>query len=335
YYYVVRAYDAVNLVESQNSNEFGPVDPYGANCDCCPIFTDDMESGNPGWTHDADPSYRDEWELGSPNGKSFDPSLAHSGANVWGTDLGNGSRDGQYRASTTSWLISPTLDFSAFEQGYITMMYYRWLSVERHPQDEATVQVNTGSGWQRIWQNTQNDDTVDTEWRLQYLDLSPYVLGQSSVRVAFVLETNNSTQFGGWNIDDVEICYTAPSPCDYFFYVGDSLAENQGNNLFFEITNGADTNVDMLGMEISWSADNSLLKRIMTQGGGPGVVWTATRSEPSPVEAIFDTPVPFAPGETIQFKLQFQPGQMRGSAMTLRFITACGTSSEVVVQVPE
>ncbi|MFC1544491.1 hypothetical protein ACFL4Y_04500, partial [Gemmatimonadota bacterium] len=64
YYYVVRAYDVVNLIESQDSNEFGPVEPYGANCECCPIFFDDMESGNIGWEHGASPSYRDEWELG-------------------------------------------------------------------------------------------------------------------------------------------------------------------------------------------------------------------------------------------------------------------------------
>jgi type II secretory pathway pseudopilin PulG len=331
YYYVVRAYDVVNLVESQNSNEFGPVEPYGASCECCPIFGDDMESGNVGWSHGGT---RDDWELNVPNGKSFDPSLAHSGSFVWGTDLGRGSSDGQYRASADYYLITPTLDLSAFEEGYITLSYWRWLSVERYNKDIAQIKVDVGTGWQVVYQNPQAD-LVDTSWRLQYIDLSPYVRGHASVRIGWFLDTNNSTQFGGWNIDDVEICYTAPSPCDYFFYVGDSVAESQGNNLFFDITNGSDGAVTMLGMEMNWSAEGSLLKLIRTQAGGPGEVWAAATAQPAPLEALFDTPVPFATGETIKFKLQFQPGQMRGSAMSIRFITACGRSSEIVIQVPE
>ena len=335
YYYVVRAWDAVNMLESQNSNEFGPVEPYGANCDCCPLFSDDMESGNIGWTHGASPGYKDDWELGRPRGKSFDPSLAYSGSRVWGTDLGGWRRDGQYRSNVSSWLISPTLDFSGITDGYIMMSYYRWLSVEDSRSDKAQIQVNDGSGWVTIWQNSQNNDTVDTEWKLQLLDLSQWAIGKSSFRIAFVLTTNRSQQFGGWNIDDVEICYTSPSECDYFFYVGDSIAENQGNNLFFEITNGADVAVDMLGMQIGWSAEGSLLKTIQTQAGGPGIVWTTATPAAPVVDAMFSTAVPFNPDETIKFKLRFQPGQMRGSALTLRFITACGTSSEIVIMVPE
>jgi hypothetical protein len=335
YWYVIRAYDAVNLIESQNSNEFGPIEPYGANCDCCPLFVDDMESGNVGWSSGASPSYKNDWEIGRPRGKSFDPSLAHSGSNVWGTDLGAGSRDGQYRSRVTEWLISPTMDMSGMEEGYILMSYYRWLSVETHQKDQASIQIDNGSGWQTIFQNSQNDNTVDTEWKLQVLDLTQYALGHGSVRIAFVLETNNSQQFGGWNIDDVEICYTAPGECDYFRYVGDSIAENQGNNLFFEITNASGRDVEMLGMHLGWSEEGSLLKRISTQGGGPGEVWEASVSQPPIVEAMFTSTVPFEEEETIRFRLTFQPGQMRGSAMTIRFVTACGISSEIVIQVPE
>lgn len=333
YWYIVRAYDAINIIESQDSNEFGPVEPYGASCECCPIFVDDMESGNLGWTHGGD---RDDWELGRPGGKSFDPSLSYSGAHVWGTDLGSEpSRDGQYRSRADSWLITPALDFSGFEEGYIHMSYYRWLTVENSNKDKAQIRINNGEGWETVWQNMQADNTVDEDWKLQYLDLSQWVIGRSDVRVLFSLTTNATTQFGGWNIDDVEICYTAPTPCDYFQYVGDSVATSQGNNLFFDITNASDLVVDMLGMEIGWSAPNSLLKYIRTQAGGPGLVWETGTSLPPIVEAMFTTPVHFEVGETVRFKLQFQPGQMRGSALTLRFITACGRSAQIVIQVPE
>jgi hypothetical protein len=326
-------------IQSQNSNEFGPVEPYGATCECCPIFVDDMEVGDLGWAHGADPVHKDEWELGVPQGKSFDPILANSGSNVWGIDLGAGSQDGQYRGNTESWLVSPTIDFSGFENGYIHMSYYRWLSVENATKDKAQVRINTGDGWQVVWQNSQSNDTVDSAWKLQFIDLSQWVLGYHNVQIAFYMNTNASTQYGGWNIDDVEICYTAMGPCDYFFYVGDSIAENQGNNLFFDITNGTDTYVFMQGIKMGWSAENSRLSIIRTQGGGPGEVWRAAVAELPVVEAMFHTWVEFAPngqsGDTMTFKLQYAPGQMRGSALTMRFLTACGWSSEVVVQVPE
>jgi hypothetical protein len=335
YWYVIRAYDPVEIIESQNSNEFGPIQPFGANCECCPLFVDDMESGNVGWSSGASPSYKNDWAIGSPNGKSFDPSLAYSGGGVWGTDLGEGSRDGQYRSSVTEWLISPTLDVSAMEDGYVVMSYYRWLSVETHQKDKASIQIDTGSGWQIVWQNSQNGSTVDTRWRLQMLDLTEHALGHSNVRIAFVLETNSSQQFGGWNIDDVEICFTAPGDCDYFRYVGDSIAENQGNILFFEIRNASGYIAEMQGMYLNWSEEGSLLKEIAAQGGGPGLVWEASVAQGPVVEAMFTEVVPFDVDEAIRFKLTFQPGQMRGSAMMLRFITACGTSTEIVIQIPD
>ena len=331
YYYMIRAYDVINDIESMDSNEFGPVDPSGAGCVCCPILSDDFESGNMGWTSGGT---RDDWQLGVPRGKSSDPSLAYSGASVWGNDLGDGSLDGQYRARANNYLISPTMDFSGFTEGYVILSYYRWLTVEDSNKDKAQVRVNVGSGWETVWQNIQSDDTVDSGWKLQYIDLSQQVLGQSSVQIAFTLETNASQQFGGWNIDDFLVCYTAPSPCDYFIYVGDSVAQNQGNNLFFDITNAAVEAVDMLGMEVGWSAEGSLLKRIRTQGSGPGLVWTGIPAQPTVVVAMFDTPVPFAVDETIRFKLVYQPGQLRGSALTLRFLTECGWSKEIVIMIP-
>ena len=343
YYYVIRAYDAINDIESRDSNEFGPVEPYGQSCECCPIFVDDMEIGNLGWTHGGT---KDDWELGTPGGKGFDPSLAHSGGNVWGTDLGIGAGNGLYQVNTASWLTSPSLDFSGFSEGYVIMQYWRWLTVESSQKDKAQVLVNDGTGWEMIWQNTQNDNTVDTEWKKQFIDLSRKARGAHDFRVMFYLETDNRTQFGGWNIDDVEVCYTAATPCDYFDYDGPSVTTTQGNNLFFDIYSLATVPVDMLGMEISWSAPGSLLKRVKVDGYNWN--WIADTSQPSGVELYFDTPVafpafvgdPLDPGDVaaadrIGFQLQFQPGQMRGAAITLRFITACGKSTEIVMQVPE
>jgi len=270
-----------------------------------------------------------------PGGKSFDPSLAYSGSHVWGQDLGQGELDGQYTSYTESWLISPSMDLSAFTDGFITLKYWRWLSVENFNADKARVQVNDGTGWQTVFQNTQNDDTVDSNWRLQMIDLTQWVLGKSNVQLMWNIETNKSTQYGGWNIDDVEVCYSAPGPCDFFLYVGDSIAENQGNVLFFEITNGALTNIVMEGMIMGWSNDNSLLKRIFVQVGAYGEVWEAPVAAAPVVTAIFYMPVEFGPGETLPFKLEYAPGQMRGSALWMRFITNCGETTEIVIMVPE
>jgi len=261
--------------------------------------------------------------------------VAHSGANVRGNDIGAGSYDGMYRSRADNYIISPTIDLSGFTDGTILLSYWRWLSVQRGNRDQAEVKINTGSGWVTMWGNTSDVNTVDTAWKEQLLDLTPYgALGSSNVRIAWTLDTNNSQQFGGWNIDDVEVCYTSAGPCDNFLYVGDSVALNQGNNLFFDIINNDENPVVMLGMIINWSSEGSMLKSISTQGSGPGEVWITAVSQAPEVEATFHTAVPFNGDETIRFKFRYQPGQMRGSALRLRFITDCGVSKEIVVQLP-
>ncbi len=332
YWYIIRAYDIVNDLLSMASNEFGPVEPFGDACECCPIFQDDFESGNLGWTSGGN---RDDWQLGRPRGKSFDPSVAHSGANVWGNDIGEGSFDGMYRSRADNWIISPTMDLSGYNNGTVMLSYWRWLSVQQGTHDDAELRIDNGSGWQTMWQNQSDVNTVDGEWKEQLLDLTPYlVLGSPNVRIAWALDTNNSQQFGGWNIDDVEVCYTSAGPCDIFLYIGDSVALNQGNNLFFDIFNTSDVPVDMLGMIIDWSVEGSLLKSIATQGSGPGEVWTTAVSQAPTVEATFSTPVTFDADGSVRFKLRYQPGQLRGSALRLRFITECGVSNEIVIQLP-
>jgi hypothetical protein len=328
YYYIVRAYDPTNDLQSMPSNEFGPVEPFGGNCDCCPVFQDDFESGDTGWRSGGD---RNDWQIGRPRGKSFDPTVAHSGANVRGNDIGEGSYDGMYRARADNWVISPSIDLSAFSTGTVMLSYWRWLSVQQATGDKAEVWVDNGHGWQVIWVNAADVNTIDTEWKEQLLDLTPYgVLGSSNVRLSWSIDSNNSQQFGGWNIDDVLVCFTSAGACDQFLYVGDSVVLNNGNNLFFDITNSMDIPVTMLGMIINWSVDGSLLKSISC----PGEVWVAAVAEAAPLEANFHTDVPFYPHETITFKFRFQPGQMRGAAMRLKFITACGVSNEIVIQLP-
>jgi len=332
YWYTIRAYDAVNDLFSMASNEFGPVEPYGENCDCCPIFQDDFEGGNLGWTSGGS---RNDWQLGRPRGKSFDPSVAHSGANVRGNDIGEGSYDGMYRARADNYVISPTIDLSGYSSGTVTLKYWRWLSVEDGDKDEAEVLVYDGEDWIVIWTNTTEGNTIDSGWKEQLLDLTSYgVLGKSNIQLAWSMDSNNSSQFGGWNIDDVEVCYTSPGPCDEFIYVGNSANVNNGNNVFFNITNISGHEVELRAMTINWPDEGGLLKSISTTAGGPGGVWTTAVAEGPELEATFQTVVPFAVGETIRFKFQYQPGNMGGRPLELTFTSECGSSTTIFITMP-
>ncbi len=165
------------------------------------LFQDDFEGSSLNWTINGG-----EWEwdapqgLGGANYGNPDPSSAHSGTKVIGTDL---TGDGDYDPNTNCSITSPPIDCS----GYIgvTLSFYRWLNVERSTYDQATVEVsNDGTNWTVIWQNPDNQ-TTDNAWVYQEFDISSVADNQPTVYVRFTLQSDGSWQYSGWNIDDVVI----------------------------------------------------------------------------------------------------------------------------------
>lgn len=175
----------------------------------------DFESGAAGWTHGTygdTANLTDEWQLGTPAGKfgttsdhgiTFydwrDANGAFSGTQAFGTDLGIGTSDGLYTSNEHCWLRSPI--WNASGKWGMKLRYRRWLSSDSGASDQLRIRVNGNV----VWTNNSEAPTLETAWSLQELDISPYADNQSSLQIEFELKTNPSLQFGGWNVDDVQL----------------------------------------------------------------------------------------------------------------------------------
>ncbi len=162
------------------------------------LFSDDFEGGTNGWTH-GQIATQDDWQLGVPQGQSGDPSSAYSGSNVWGNDLGPSGWNGEYKPNVSNWLRSPVINCSSAVG--TTLSFRRWLTVEEGIYDQAKIKVNGAV----VWQNPSSGNLIDTAWTLQEVDIANWADGNSSVQIEFTLETDGGVEFGGWNIDDLEV----------------------------------------------------------------------------------------------------------------------------------
>jgi choice-of-anchor B domain-containing protein len=153
-----------------------------------------------GWTHGGITG-TDEWARGTPARRELDPYRTPSGVKCFGTDLGNGT-DGLYANNSYTWLESPAINLSAARRA--RLRFNRWLRVDDAAQDLARVLVNGTE----IWRNPTNGGTLqslDQEWATMDFDVAALADGVPNTKVRFELQTDASVQFGGWNIDDVEI----------------------------------------------------------------------------------------------------------------------------------
>jgi type II secretory pathway pseudopilin PulG len=203
YYYGVRAYTA-ELV-SALSNVGGPAVAVRDGAVNEILFADNFEASL-GWTHGAS-SGTDNWAIGDPaglHGSSLgypDPQNAVSGVKVAGTKITGSS--GLYARNSSMWFTSPKVDCQSASN--VKMLFSRWLNVERSTRDRAEIYVRwLGSGWQRVWQNSSSGNTTDNAWSPFELDIS-VVAGRRDVQVQFVLTSNSSNDFTGWNIDDFQL----------------------------------------------------------------------------------------------------------------------------------
>ncbi len=163
-------------------------------------FTDFEGSTDGGWTHGASQG-TDDWARGKPGRRAGDPYAAFSGTKVFGTDLGTAS-DGEYEKSVTTFLDSPQINLSNVRG--IRLRFQRWLNVEDSSFDQARILVNNVEVWKNPG-NGSNLQTRDVEWLTSDLDISDEADDRVSVRVRFELKTNGTNNYGGWNLDDVEI----------------------------------------------------------------------------------------------------------------------------------
>lgn len=167
------------------------------------VWFDDIET-NRGWTTGITSGTVNDWQRGSPAGRTgtgwSDPASAWSGTTVWGTDLGNTigttSFNGAYYANMNAWLQSPAIPTNGV-QG-IKLRFRRWLTV--HSGDNARLLVNGTQLFQ-----SSGTSVVDTSWELVEYDVGSILDNASTATIRFELISNGTTNYGGWNIDDVEL----------------------------------------------------------------------------------------------------------------------------------
>jgi hypothetical protein len=171
------------------------------------LLAEGFESGAGGWTHGGT---LDDWQIGAPGGLTEDPAAAYSGTQIAGTDLtGLGATPGRYENLCESWLESPPVDCSNASQ--VRLSFARKLAVERSNGgnwDFARVLVNGAT----IWESPSAANLNDPAWTPQTLDLSGAADGNPSVRVRFTMHSDQSVNFGGWNLDDILITGIVPQP---------------------------------------------------------------------------------------------------------------------------
>ncbi len=158
------------------------------------------------WTFDEDPGwfYEGLWAFGRPTGGGGqnggpDPTSGHTGDFVYGYNLNGDYPNGM----PAQHLTTGPIDCSGFV--LTRLSFWRWLGVEMERYDKAPVSVSAdGENWTTVW--THVEEVADVEWTLVELDVSDIADDEETVYVRWTMgETDLTTRYCGWNIDDVRV----------------------------------------------------------------------------------------------------------------------------------
>ena len=155
------------------------------------IYSEDFESGAPGWTHGGD---GDNWELGTPvNG----PGAAFSGVNVYATSL-----TGDINAFSDCYLRSPAIDLTGVSRA--TLNFEEWRNVDPDPTYHGCMVNVLDAGTKAVLQQISLEAGSSNGWELRTLPLPLSVLDRSVI-LEFRLYCDAFNLLEGWYIDDVNI----------------------------------------------------------------------------------------------------------------------------------
>ena len=159
---------------------------------------------NPGWTCEG------TWAWGMPTGKGGnyggpDPTSGYTGPSVYGYNLSGGYTNNMGPASLT------TAAIDCSNQTGVRLRFRRWLCIESSQYDHASIQAsNNGTTWTTVW-NFSGPTLIETAWSLQDIDVSSVADNQPAVYFRWVMgPADVGINYGGWNIDDVELTSLLP-----------------------------------------------------------------------------------------------------------------------------
>ncbi len=207
-YYELESEDSVgNQGLDNNGGQYFTVDTAG----WATVFSESFES-DPGWSIENGNHSSDGWAFGVPTGSGQDsygnpdPTSGHSGANVYGVNLGGDAPASLGENELT--LTTPSIDLSNL--GSAQLKFWRWLGVEGDTYDNARVRMSVDQGpWTIIWENTST--TIDdSSWSEQSINIDA-AAGHADVRIQWSYgSTDSAWNYCGWNIDDVSIEGSVP-----------------------------------------------------------------------------------------------------------------------------
>ncbi|MEA3444495.1 MAG: T9SS type A sorting domain-containing protein, partial [Bacteroidota bacterium] len=172
-------------------------------------YTQDFEINSDGWSSETIYG-NDIWELGLPAQSNID--TAHSGVNAWMTDL-----DGNYPSNAEMYLYSPCFDFTGMQ----SIMVSFWLNIDAETDYDGMILEGSSDGiiWIKVGINDPNfynssnnassNPVIEAPWWSGNLNgwnkftgtLNEFG-GESSVRLRFRFESDNSTVNEGIAMDD-------------------------------------------------------------------------------------------------------------------------------------
>ncbi|MEL7625777.1 MAG: carboxypeptidase regulatory-like domain-containing protein [Anaerolineaceae bacterium] len=169
------------------------------------VYSEDFEADDGGYVvsifDDTVTEPTPSWAWGTPSATPG-PGSAHSGVNVWATNL-----TGNYKNYERSRLTSPVIDLSAYAGNSIVLGFWHWMDSESNSYDWGAVEVSNDGGatWTTVFQKF--GDIIPWKYKEIVLDPSYAVAG---FQLRFYLRTDSSGQYPGWYIDDVTLSYSEP-----------------------------------------------------------------------------------------------------------------------------
>lgn len=153
----------------------------------CNIFTDNVESGNKGWTAQGN------WAITAES--------SHSPTRSW-TD----SPGGVYGNNWNYSLTSPLFDLSGYS-GVTLNFWHTYVLETGYDYGYLEYSTNGGSSWSTQISYNGEDQTT---WRQEAVSL-PAVDGRPNVRFRFRLNTDGYLTRDGWHIDDIVLSGGGPA----------------------------------------------------------------------------------------------------------------------------
>ena len=205
----------------------------------CTIFegggqqTEDFETSDGGYNHGDGPGVGtiDDWEWGAP---TSGPNSAHSGSNVWATNL-----DGDHSNGADSVLDTMEIDLNMFAP-QPQLKYWQWYDHTTYDCGNVKISTDSGATWDIIYPDggytgtaTSGNQGIPGEpaftdsshefWHQVRFNLSAYE--GETVEFRWHFGSTSTTTHPGWYIDDVELSSSmVRSPGDAIYYSEETIS---------------------------------------------------------------------------------------------------------------